>query len=248
MISSYKTVHNSNGKLPLKHKAITIEFVGPPGAGKTTSCHYFSELLKSKGFKVGTRQELKAFVKKMGFAGKLFLLLKLVLFRGPAVALYILSFAVNRIYSMDSIYRFVKLTLFDLALKQYKKNSDADVVLLDQWIIQEIWSATIFRAKSYTGISKSLSRFYFSTDVVFYLDVDIHTACERIRTRTTNFSRFDKMDAKRRAEELEKYNSYLFQLFESSDCKQKHLFSGHNSLQMNAALFIQHFNIKFQSN
>ncbi|MCW3079459.1 hypothetical protein [Segetibacter sp.] len=248
MLNNYKFVDRPHGKKILKQKAYTIEFVGPPGAGKTTSCKCLSGLLESNGYTVCTWQDMKDYIRKMAFIEKCILVLKLVLCRGQSLILYMISLANNRIYSTNSIYRYIRLTLFDLALEQIKKNGKIDVVLLDQWTIQEMWSATIFRAKSYSSISKSLSRFYFRTDVIYYFDIDVNTAAERIEMRPTKTSRFDRMAPEKRIQELEKYTSYLFQLFESSECVQKYLFSGNNSPERNAALVAEHCKMNYQFN
>jgi thymidylate kinase len=78
---------------------------------------------------------------------------------------------------------------------------------------------------------------------VFYLHIDVNTAIKRISSRNTRLSRFDKMDPETRLRELFKYNSYLFELYENSSCKQKHLFSTYRSPEKNAALFVQHLHI-----
>ncbi|WP_147202209.1 hypothetical protein [Segetibacter aerophilus] len=248
MHNSTKITETPQGRKPLRQKAYTIEFVGPPGAGKTSSCKCLSALLESNGYTVCKWQDVKDYIRKMAFTKKCLLVLKLVLFRGQSLMLYTTLLASNSIYSRNSIYRYIRLTLFDLALKQLLKKEKIDVVLLDQWTIQEMWSATIFRAKSYSSISKSLSKFYFSTDIIFYFDVDINTAVERIEMRPTKTSRFDRMTREKRTQELEKYNSYLFQLFESSDCTQKHLFSGHDSPEKNAVLIAEHCKMNCQFN
>jgi thymidylate kinase len=248
MLNNYTSANGSNGASSLKHKTVTIEFVGLPGAGKSTSCNYFSHLFKARGLNICEIHDIKEYLRQNPLSGKLFLVSKLLLFRSSRVILYIISLLSRKIYSADSIYRYIRLTIFDLALQQLKKNRKFDVVLLDQWIIQEMWSATIFRTKKYSTISKTFSRFYFSTDVVLYFDIDIYTASERINIRPTNLSRFDRMDERKRITELQKYNSYLFELFENSNCKQKHLLSGTNSLEKNAALFVEVLDANFQLN
>jgi thymidylate kinase len=248
MANSFTSSKNGNKAGNLTNRTTTVEFVGPPGAGKTTSCKYFSSLFKENGLTVCEIHDIKDFVRKKRFAGKLHLLLQLILFRTSRLTLYTILLLSNKVYSLNSIYRYIRLNLFDLALVQLKKKRELDVVLLDQWIIQEMWSATIFRAKKYSRLSKRLSKFYFRSDVVIYFDIDIRTASERIKTRPTNLSRFDKMDERKRIDELQKYTSYLFDLYKSSDCKQKHLFSGHESPESNAALFGQYFDINYQLN
>src|SRR5205823_4790582 len=110
-----------------KSKSIIIEFVGPPGAGKTTSCQCFSELLHAKGLKVCTLQDIKDYVKEMNIAKKSLLLLKFIFFRSILLIFFSALLAYNRIYSVHSIYRFMRLTIFDLALNQYVRNKRIDV-------------------------------------------------------------------------------------------------------------------------
>jgi adenylate kinase family enzyme len=218
-----------------------IEFVGPPGAGKTTSCKSFTRLLRGRGLKIFQLQDLKDYVKQLKFHQKFYLVCKAIVFRSLPLIRYILILAANKIYSSNSIYRYVRLTIFDLALSEFQKSRQVDVFLLEQWIIQEMWSATIFKLKCYDHISKRLPQFYFHTDFVIYLDIDPSTASERISRRKSNRSRFDKMDTSIRINELIKYNNYLFQLYKNSRCTQKQLFSGYNSPEKNAAQFIKEF-------
>lgn len=219
------------------NKAIIIEFVGPPGAGKTSSCKGFAEHLENKGLTVSTLGDVKKFIKKLNFFEKFILIGKALLFRTHTMLFYIGALAFNGIYSLNSIYRYIRLTLFDLALKKLIKSKKTNVVLLEQWIIQELWSATIFKLQSYSKIKSHISRFYFKTDFVFYFDIDEETASERIKKRNTNLSRFDRFDENRRRNEIKAYSAYLFQLFEYSDCINKHVFCGKQSIEKNAESF-----------
>jgi thymidylate kinase len=220
-----------------KQNSLIIEFVGPPGAGKSTNCRSFDQLLKNKGFAIYKLQDIKDYIKQMGLTGKFLLLLKFSVFRTVHLLLFTIMLASYRIYSVNALYRYIRITLFDLALKQFQQSRKVDIFLLEQWIIQELWSATIFKLKSYDEIGTRLCRFYFRSDVTIYFDIDVATASERISQRNTSLSRFDKMDTTKRIKELSKHNNYLFQLYNQSDCLQKHLFSGYNRPESNAATF-----------
>ncbi|MBW3545332.1 MAG: hypothetical protein KY428_07000 [Bacteroidetes bacterium] len=224
----------------IKQKPVIIEFVGPPGAGKTTNCQYFLKLLKERDLNVITRQEIEAYVRKMGAVEKSYLYATTVLFRGHLIVYYAFFLVFLRIYSLDSIYRYTRLSVYKLALEELIKNSKTDIVLLDQWMIQELWSATIFKDAAYDTIAQQLSKFYFKADLVFYFTIDVETASERIAHRGTTLSRFDSMTPKQRLRELLKYGAYLFQLFEQSDCTHKYKFCGKNSPSANALIFFQY--------
>lgn len=225
--------------------AVIIEFVGPPGAGKTTHCRYFATLLKEKNYQVVLLQNVKDYIREMSFLERLYLFSKILLLKSHTFLYYTLVLALNRIYSINSIYRYIRLSIFNLALHQYIRKKDVDIVLLEQWVIQELWSATIFRLKSskdYEKIKKDLKVFYFKIDFVLYLDIEMAVASERITMRNTSISRFDRMDPDERLKALIKYNTYLFQLYENSACNQKYLYTTENSPEVNAGYFLQHLN------
>jgi thymidylate kinase len=220
--------------------AIVVECVGPPGSGKTTNCKSFSSLLQKKNLNVCLSDDLKAYIRKMTKGRKLFLLAETLVFRGHLLLFYTAALAFNKIYSFDSIYRYFRLSIFNQALQRLIKNKEVDIVILDQWIIQELWSATIFKLPSYAKVKNHLKRFYFKTDFVLYFDVAAEIASERISNRSTRLSRFDLMGPDKRLEELLKYNGYLFELYQNSGCKQKHLFTTDQSPDQNAGKFFRH--------
>lgn len=234
-----KTGPFSNKGNLLTHKTIVVEFVGPPGAGKSTNCRVFMGQLKEKGLQVLTLQEIKDYVRSMNLSDRFLLFLTFLYQRGHMMLGYMAVLALHRIYSVGSIYRYFRLNIFDLVLTQQLKHNRVDIVVLEQWIIQELWSATIFKFSSYSSLIKHLPRFGFKTDHLMYFDIDEVTASARIEMRKTNLSRFDRMEADERLRKLKIYSSYLYQLFESSDCRQKTVISQENSPEENAACFVQ---------
>ena len=224
-----------------RQKTIIVEFVGPPGAGKTTNCSYFLEQLKKKHVKVCSFEDIKSYVQGMSFAQKAILSLQTLLQKGKHIFLYACVLAYCGVYSLNSIYRYIKLSAYDVVLESFIRKHAVDVMLLDQWVIQGIWSATIFKSKSLDKAKDHLKRFYFNTDFVFYFDVDVETASHRMQVRKTSFSRFDRMDPEMRVRELKKYNSYLHKLFENSECSQKYTFSAMHKPADNFQYFIQYF-------
>lgn len=221
-------------------RAVIIEFVGPPGAGKTTSCHCFTELLRRKSFHVLTRQDIHAYLKRMNLLSKSLLLAGIILFRFHRLCYFIFTLALNGIFSADSLYRYLRLTVYQQVLHQLLDFKKADIVILDQWLIQELWSATIFKKKSYSRITHHLQPFYFRTDVVIFFKIDVATAARRIEFRSSGFSRFDLMDKSSRLEELERHSGYLFDLYQKSPCKHKYIYSANHLPAKNAELFMHH--------
>jgi thymidylate kinase len=219
-------------------KGLVVEFVGQVGCGKTTNCDYFFEMLKENGFIVYVLSDLKKYFNNMKYLNKYYIILNTLFFTGVDLLRFTLVLARHGIISFDSIIRYSKLCVMNMVLQQFIVKRKFDVLLLDQWIIQGLWSATIFKLNSYDVLHEKLRRFYFKTDVVLYFNIDTATASKRIESRDTNTSRFDRMDAGKRLVELKKYNAYLFQLYENSNCKNKLEFSALVSPEKNAEDFL----------
>ena len=224
---------------PSSKKGLVVEFVGPPGSGKTTNSNYFSELLKENGFKVYMFKDLKEYFYTTKFVGKFYIIFSTLFFNGIDLLCFILVLVRHGIFSFNSIIRYYKLCTWNTVLQQFIAKRKVDVMILDQWIIQGLWSATIFKLNSYNVFHEKLRRFYFKTDIVLYFNIDISTASKRVGSRDTYTSRFDRMDAGKRLVELKKYNAYLYHLYENSSCLNKLEFSSMGSPEKNAEDFLQ---------
>ncbi len=221
----------------LRGKNLIVEFVGPTGSGKTTNCSFFSDFFSKQNLNVYTFCDVKAFLYEQSFYHRLRIYLETIFTHGLDFLAFFYLLASYRIYSFDSIYRYMKLCLFNIVLHQFIGSRKVDALLLDQWIIQGLWSATIFKVHSLNKLQDELKRFYFKTDYVLYFDIDEETACERIQSRDSGRSRFDKMDYEDKLAELKRYNPYLHRLFENSDCPNKFEFSTKVSPVQNAEAF-----------
>lgn len=220
-----------------KGKNLIVEFVGPTGSGKTTNCSFFSDFFSKQNLNVYTFRDIKAFLYEQSFYHRLQIYLKTLFIHSLDFLAFFYLLASYRIYSFDSIYRYMKLCLFNIVLHQFIGTRKVDALLLDQWIIQGLWSATIFKVHSFDKLQDELKRFYFKTDFVLYFNIDEETACERIQSRDCGRSRFDKMNYENKLAELKRYNPYLYRLFKNSDCPNKFEFSTKVSPVKNAEAF-----------
>ncbi|GAA4305207.1 hypothetical protein [Nibribacter koreensis] len=221
-------------------KAEIIEFVGPPGAGKTSNCYCYTAMLRNLGYQVLTLKDIKNHLNSISKTKRVKLMAKTLFLHLPKVVSYSFTLFLNRIFSLNSITRYLRIAVFDTTLHQMLAHKKYDFVLLEQWMIQELWSATIFKLRSYGKIEKQLHRYYLKTDKLLYFDIDMETASVRITNRTSNLSRFDRMDPKRRVRKLKQYNAYLFNLYKYAHGPEKHVISTKNSPQENANHFLQH--------
>ncbi|MFC5269486.1 hypothetical protein [Adhaeribacter terreus] len=222
-----------------QRKTTIVEFVGSPGVGKTTSCNCFTEMLQAKGLHVCQSEDLKTYFRNLGRRQKLQLFCNTLFMKAFTLIKYTTILARYKIYSLNSVYRFLRLSVFQAALDQMIKTRKVDLVLLDQWMIQELWSATIFKTDAMQQLQTELKEFYFKTDYLFYFDLDVETAAGRIENRSTNRSRFDRMTPEKRLAEMKKYNAYLHGLFQHADCLEKHTLSTEQSPYQNGELFLK---------
>jgi thymidylate kinase len=239
-----KDTSSSNEFKPLA-KGIVVEFVGQVGSGKTTNCNSFAELLHENGFNVYVLKDLKDYFHNMKYRKKIYIILYTLFVKGIDILRFTLVLAWHGIFSFNSIIRYSRLCVRSIVIQQFAEDKKFEVLLLDQWIIQGLWSATIFKLNSYDTLHKKLRRFYFKSDVVLFFHIDTETASKRIETRDTFNSRFDKMNSGKRLVELKKHNGYLFQLYENSNCINKQEFNAMGSPEKNAEIFLQQLNNMF---
>jgi thymidylate kinase len=230
--------NKSKIKTLLQGRSVIVEFVGPTGSGKTTNCQSFSDSLKVEELSVYMFSDVKKHLYNQSLFKRIYVYSKAIVISFTNLISYTFLLLRYKIFSFDSIYRYIKLCIFNEALQLFIKEVKPDVVLLDQWIIQGLWSATIFKLDSYLTLPEKLSQFYFKTDIVIYFDLDTKTATERIAYREHGDSRFDKMDGKHRLERLQKYNGYLHQLYEQSACRNNFKVSTLESPDYNANIFL----------
>ena len=155
------------------NNTLVVEFVGPPGGGKTTNCNSFCAQLKRHDIVPYVFADVKKYLYKQKFHHKVIFVLRTLRAHGIHLIRFTFLLVTLGMFSFDSVFRYTKLCLFNQALQAFVIRQPKGIVLLDQWVIQGLWSATIFKTQPSAALALKLKRFYFPVDYVLYFDVAI---------------------------------------------------------------------------
>jgi len=205
---------------------LIIEFIGLPGAGKTTIAHLAIENLSKAGYKcfgLSTLENPENLEKKKG---GIFSKLK-TLYRFVYVCVLHRRFAFNAfLFSMHvKPFSFVNLRRFLILLARLKflrtlMKDHYDFIILDQGLIQYIWSIAITAKQSLNkGFLNQVLKSILDELSLFVIMVDIETelAVKRIVNRPTMRSRFDRMPSTMAESMLSTHKEIFSQIIQSTD-------------------------------
>lgn len=196
-------------------KPAIVEFVGLPGAGKTTVFNAVVPRLQERNIPVLLRTEMLQEWRSHSPFEKLFHLVPTnqnqwnILFQSWNLALQ------TKPINLAS---FSKATKIFTNLKRLDSTEFNPFVLMDQGLLQEIWSVGITGAPpALTAIQSTLSLLFESRSIaIVHFKIDIDAAIKRIQSRSTQGSRFDQMSIESAQVMLLKYAPYLDQILESA--------------------------------
>lgn len=193
---------------------LLLEFVGLPGAGKTTIAARLVRELRARGTTCAERRgereadagRMRRHIRRAGD-----------LLRNHDLTLALLRFAASvRPVSLTRLTRALKVAGWGRRLGSLAR-ADVDVVVLDQGPVQDAWSITVPGRRWSEVAMRSAVRRLQTVDiprVFIFVDVSIDTACDRLQQRPGANSRFDRLSPARTRTWLARYERSLSSVFQ----------------------------------
>ncbi|BAY32317.1 thymidylate kinase [Nostoc carneum NIES-2107] len=208
---THTNLMNTNNEQPL-----ILEFVGLPGAGKTTVCREVASRLNNQGVSVIRGDEILQQWKQQSTWQRLIKLIPQTLNQWQ-ILLYSLFLAfqvkpTNRQSFSKAAKIFANVKRLDaIARSAAPIPQNSQIILLDQGLLQETWSVGITgTTPAAESIKQELALLFHQRPMaIVYFQIDVDTALKRIQNRPTAESRFDRMHPEAAQQLLSKYVAYL---------------------------------------
>lgn len=209
----------------LNKPSLVIEFIGLPGAGKTTIAQNAIESLTTVGyhcFGLSTLDKPEGSEKaKGGLFSKLRSLkqfaIACLMYRRIAFYAFVYTLQVKP-FSLINLRRFFVL-MARLRFMMTLMKDDYDFIILDQGLIQYIWSIAVTgeRPKNDKYLARLLKSILDKISLfVIMVDIETELAVERIFNRPTMRSRFDHMSPSKAQVLLSKHQEIFTQIVDST--------------------------------
>ncbi|HEY9622358.1 MAG TPA: AAA family ATPase [Crinalium sp.] len=190
---------------------LVIEFVGLPGAGKTTVFHQVVAQLREEGISVAARDEILKQWKSTGRVKKLLQLLPQTWNHVQTLVQSLVLASQVKPLNRQSFAKAVKVYTNVKRIDAIAQSRSHQLIVLDQGLLQEIWSVGITGKPPETKqIQRELSTLFQTRSVAIVdFNIDVETALQRIQQRPTEGSRFDVMESDAAQATLTRYGPYL---------------------------------------
>lgn len=174
-------------------KSLFVEFYGLPGSGKSTLSHLVAERLRREGhavdepsYETDHQHPLPKRVKKMAVGGYWFV------FHHEQFSHIENIVRQNGYTGMEAFKQIVNVIQ---KMRIYNSPKAFEIVIIDQGLIQASISLSMYGAvKAKENYERLLLLMPNAVDALrVYIDVDSETALDRMRKRTTNDSRVEKL-------------------------------------------------------
>jgi hypothetical protein len=191
---------------------LILEFIGLPGCGKTTISSLVVDRLREQGFRCEDRDPLReAWLARPSGAARLDAYLA-----NPQLSWALFRYTMSVGLPGRSRLNYIEHLLHIAAFLTQRRDIGNDIVVLDQSIVQTLWSLSIpgrpsssFRMERVLG---ALLRPFAGSIVLASLEIPVEQAAERIAGRSHGASRFDGLGIHATITLLERYAPTLDQL------------------------------------
>jgi thymidylate kinase len=209
----------------LNSQPLLIEFIGLPGAGKTTIAQVAIQNLNASGYrcfglstldKPETKEKVKG-----GILSKFRTIIQFILscFIYPRIAMDAIRFVMQvKPVSLNNIQRYI-LLMARLKFFGSLMDEDLDFIILDQGLIQYIWSIAVSgeRPTDNSYLEKLVNSLLVEMPLfVIMVDIETELAIKRIINRPTMRSRFDRMPPSIAEEWLSNHKEVFLQIVDST--------------------------------
>jgi thymidylate kinase len=205
----------SMGLPPSLGRPLLCELVGLPGSGKTTAAAHIVQAMRSEGWSCGDRSSLRS-----GSRSRALSRVRRIEFhlRNPSHLAAALRFGSSvRPMNIASLTRAYRVSNWAYGISPAQTRG-WDRIVLDQGVLQELWSVTIsgtrWSAAALDAILRTVLRDADISLALVYLDVSPEVAFERLRRRAPTSSRFDHMAPIEARALLSRHADDLRELFE----------------------------------
>jgi thymidylate kinase len=229
---------------------LVVEFIGLPGAGKTTIARFVIEELTNSGYRcfgLSTLSNPETVEKKRGgLTNKLKTLYSVALscVFHKQIALDAVSYALHlKPLNLASLHRVIAL-LVRLDFMRTMMNSNYDLIILDQGLIQYIWSmGTIGGSPTNDKYLEQLLQDVLDevSLLVILVDVEVGLAVERINNRSTMRSRFDRFSTRQAETLLVKHKNVLTRIVDFVEKFKGTVYmdvSGNQAIKKNVSIIV----------
>ncbi|MGB2923918.1 MAG: AAA family ATPase [Limnothrix sp.] len=205
-------------KLPITKQAnsVIVEWVGLPGAGKTTVSQAVYSKFKAQDFIIVLREDILKQWHRKNYVQQIIQLRPDNLNHWAVLRSSIVFAGRVKPINLQSFFRawriFSNIKRIDIAAR----TRDNSILLLDQGWIQEVWSVCISGVPPRSDHLKQAMAplFHNRKTLIIHCKTDIETAFHRIQNRETTESRFDLMETDKAYTQLKKYHHYLQEIID----------------------------------
>jgi thymidylate kinase len=211
----------------MKARPVIVEFAGLPGAGKTTVARQVLPELRTRGYRCGDRDLIRGRTcgqerVPYGGLGQFYLSQHAALRSALRLGLSAAPYNGARVREV------LKLLLWSYRLSVVRETRH-DVVVLDQGVVQQGWT-TMVRGECWDekAVRDAVSTMLLSARVpvvLVYVNVGVHVAVDRMQSRPTMRSSYDRMSREDAIRRLDLHQRRLTTIFQhaAADTGAPHL-------------------------